>query len=267
MSVSWLYEPSESQGLLKTILQYEQQWQEQFSIPEIEEELSRVVSELQGIIDPEMSAQQNLYVLLDTIVDEIGFTGPGLQMLPESALANLSFCVMHRTGNQITLSIVFAYLLQQLGYKAIISDIPEGIALVVQLTQSEYIVIDALSGGSEYLISQQDVKENLTDDIARYANRIETEELLKIVLTDQKVAMLDEGLFAEALNCVEILMELLPEDPYERRDRGLVLSQLDCEQWAKDDLDYFVKACPNDPMAMFIRLQLEEQKHIVATIH
>ena len=267
MSVSWLYEPTESVGLLKSILEYEQQWQEQFSIAEIEAELQSVVSELQQAIKPELSAQENLYHLLDTLADEIGYTGPGLQMLPESALANLSFCIMHRTGNEITLSIVFSYLLQQVGFKALISDIPEGLALVVQLTQSEFVVVDALSGGSEYLISQQDVKENLTDDIGRYANRMDSDELLKIVLSDQKHAMLDEGLFAEALNCVEVLMELLPEDPYERRDRGLVLNQLDCEAWAKDDLDYFVKACPNDPMATFIRLQLEEQKQLIATIH
>ena len=51
--------------------------------------------------------------------------------------------------------------------------------------------------------------------------------------------MLDEGLYVEALKCVECLMELLPEDPYERRDRGLVLNQLDCEAWAKGRFGLF----------------------------
>jgi len=267
MSVNWLYEPTHEKSLIRTLLEYEKNWQEQFSIEQVEQELVLLLEQLSAKTNKNKTEQDNLYSLIDTLIDEIGFTGPGLQMLPESALANLSFCIMHRTGNELTLAIVFNYLLNQLGYKAMLSDVDEGIALVVKLTHSEYVVIDPLSGATEYLISQQDVKEHLTDDIGRYANPCKLDELVKIMLTDQKLAMLDEGLFAQALKCVECLMELLPEDPYERRDRGLVLNQLDCEAWAKEDFDYFLKACPNDPMAMFIRLQLEEQHHIVATIH
>lgn len=267
MSVNWLYQPSYEKSLIRLVLEHEQNWQEQFSIAEVEAELEQLVFILAEHKQNSASEQDKLYKIIDVLIDEIGFTGPGLQMLPESALSNLSYCVMHRTGNELTLAIVFSYLLNQLGYKAMLSDVDEGIALVVQLTHSEYIVIDSLSGATEYLISQQDVKEHLTNDISRYANPCKVDDLVKIVLTEQKLAMLDEGLYVEALKCVECLMELLPEDPYERRDRGLVLNQLNCEAWAKDDFDYFLKACPNDPMATFIRLQLEEQQHIVDTIH
>ncbi len=267
MSVNWLYKPSQNKSLIRLVLEHEQNWLEQYSIEQVEQELAQLLDVLVGKKQTNLSDQDNLYKLIDVLIDEIGFTGPGLQMLPESALSNLSFCIMHRTGNELTLAIVFCYLLSKLEYKAMLSDVDDGIALVVQLTHSEYIVIDPLSGVTEYLISQQDVKEHLTNEISRYANPYDLDELLKIVLTDQKLAMLDEGLYVEALKCVECLMELLPEDPYERRDRGLVLNQLNCEAWAKEDLDYFVKACPNDPMASFIRLQLEEQHNMVDTIH
>jgi regulator of sirC expression with transglutaminase-like and TPR domain len=267
MSVNWLYQPSHKKSLVHTLLEYEQKWLDQYSIEEIELELEKVVCLLADSKDDNNSAQDNLYKIIDILIDEVGFTGPGMQTLPESALSNLSFCIMHRTGNELTLGIVFCYLLNQLGFTAMLSNVDDDIVLVVKLTYSEYIIVDALSGATEYLISQQDVKEKLTNDISRYASPCELDELVKIALTDQKLSMLDEGLYAQALSCVEVLMELLPEDPYERRDRGLVLNQLDCEAWAKDDLDYFVKACPNDPMATFIRLQLEEQHHIVDTIH
>ena len=249
------------------LLKYEQSWQEQYSSTVIELELDKLVCNLAEYKQDNISDQDNLYKMVDILIDEIGFTGPGLQMLPESALSNLSFCIMHRTGNELTLAIVFCYLLNQVGFDVMLSDVEDDISLVAKLTHSEYIIIDPLSGATEYLISQQDVKANLANEIGRYANPFELDELVKIALTDQKLAMLDEGLYAQALNCVECLMELLPEDPYERRDRGLVLNQLNCEAWAKEDLDYFVKACPNDPMATFIRLQLEEQHHIVDTIH
>lgn len=266
MSVNWLYQPSNKKSLIRLVLEHEQSWLEQFSIAEVESELAQLL----GVLTEhhqDGNDQEQLYKIIDILIDDIGFTGPGLQLLPESALSNLSYCIMHRTGNELTLAIVFDHLLQQLGYKSMLSDVDGGIALVVQLTHSEYIVIDPLSGATEYLISQQDVKEHLTNDISRYANPFNVDDLVKIVLTEQKLAMLDEGLYVEALKCVECLMALLPEDPYERRDRGLVLNQLNCEAWAKEDLDYFLKACPNDPMASFIRLQLEEQPHIVDTIH
>ena len=267
MSVNWLYKPSLETSIIDTVLEYESRWVEHFNVTQIRQQLSEIAVALHTVQDPALSAQQNLYATIDYLIDDLGFTGPGLQMLPESALANLSFCIMHRTGNELTLAVVFHHLLEQIGFKTILSDADDNIALVVQLTHSEYVIIDPLSGATEYLISQQDVKENLTNEISRYASHCNVDELIKVMLTDQKLAMLDEGLFAPALKCVECLMELLPEDPYERRDRGLVLNQLDCEAWAKDDLDYFVKACPNDPMATFIRLQLEEQQNIVATIH
>lgn len=267
MSVNWLYKPSHKKSLVHMLLDYEQKWQDQYSREEITLELEKLVCLLADTKDETVSAQDNLYKIIDILIDEIGFTGPGLQALPESALSNLSFCIMHRTGNEFTLAIVFCYLLNQLGFSASLSNTDDDIVLVVKLTHSEYIVVDALSGATEYLISQQDVKEKLTNDIGQYATPCELDDLVKIALTDQKLSMLDEGLYAQALTCVETLMELLPEDPYERRDRGLVLNHLNCEAWAKEDLDYFVKACPNDPMATFIRLQLEEQHHIVDTIH
>lgn len=267
MSVNWLYQPSNKKSLISALVEHEQAWTEQFSLAQLELELAQLAEQLATKVVSLEPTRDNLYKVIDSLIDEVGFTGPGLQMLPESALANMSFCIMHRTGNELTLAIVFCHLLNQVGFNAILSDADDAINLVVRLNQSEYIIIDPLSGATEYLISQQDVKTNLTNDIGRYSNPIEFDEVVKLVLTEQKLAMLDEEQFASALKCVECLMELLPEDPYERRDRGLVLNQLNCEAWAKDDLDYFIKACPNDPMAMFIKLQLEEQHNTVATIH
>lgn len=267
MSANWLYESNKPDNLLYEILQYEQKWQQQFSLEQVLEELAIMEKTLRPELNENGSVQDNLYNIVDHLIDEQGFTGPGLQSLPDSSLSNLSFCIMHKTGNELTLAMVFEFLLRQLGFNSFIAELEDEIALVVKVSSSEILIIDPLTGASEYLISNDDVKSSLVSDIANYAKEMPKDELEKMILTDQKLALLDESLFEEALTCVETLMELLPEDPYERRDRGLVLNQLDCGQWAKEDFDYFIKACPNDPMTMFIRLQLEEQSHIVATIH
>ncbi len=267
MSANWLYESNKSDDLLKEVIQLESNWQSEFNVIDIEQQLVELSDSLLAVIDKSEPVQEQLYSAVDCLIDELAVTGPGLQNLPESSLSSLSFCIMHRTGNEMTLAVLFRYLLKQVGFNALIAELEEGMALVVRLSSSELIILDALSGATEYLISNDDVKNSLVSDIAAYAKEIPHEELVKTLISDQKLALLDEGMFEDALTCVETLMALLPEDPYERRDRGLVLNQLDCGKWAKDDFDYFIKACPNDPMAMFIRLQLEEQSHIVETIH
>lgn len=54
-----------------------------------------------------------------------------------------------------------------------------------------------------------------------------------------------------------MLLAISPNDPYEIRDRGYVLEELDCQHAAVDDYQYFVEQCPDDPSAQLLRLQIE----------
>ncbi len=47
-------------------------------------------------------------------------------------------------------------------------------------------------------------------------------------------------------------------EPYERRDRGLVLAQMGAYHAAVEDLHYFVEKCPDDPTAFMLMAQLPE---------
>jgi regulator of sirC expression with transglutaminase-like and TPR domain len=270
MSANWLYtanQSSQSEQLLHELIKFEQNWQHEFLLSDIELQLKQHLAFLSDLPLPEGNESDRFYATLDAIFDELAFSGPGLQSIPESSLSNVSYCVMHRTGSYLSMSVVINYLLQQLGYHAFIAEVEGQLGLVVKLSNSELIIIDALSGGCEYLISSDDVRESLTNEIATFAQIIPTDELIKILLTEQKLNMLEEGFLEEAFNCVETLMQLLPEDPYERRDRGLVLQQLECDQWAVEDFDYFIKACPNDPMAMFLKHQIDDLNGLHETIH
>ena len=50
------------------------------------------------------------------------------------------------------------------------------------------------------------------------------------------------------------------KDPYDIRDRGLVLAQMGAYPSAIEDLEYFVDQCPNDPTSSLLKTQLLELK-------
>lgn len=266
MSANWSYKSTHSINVVPELIQLEQSWYSQGTGHSLDS-LNQVIDAVRDHCEINSDKQTSLYQVIDYLLDELAFTGPGLQELPESDLSSVNYCIQNRTGSHLTMSLVFCHILQELGFESVISDVNEEIVLVVKLSNSEVIIVDSLTGATEYLIANDDVKNSIVSDVAAVVNPIDHEELIKITLTEQKMCLLEENQFELALLCVEALMELLPEDPYERRDRGLVLKELNCEKWAKDDFDYFIKACPNDPMAMFIRLQLEDQSPIVETIH
>ena len=79
--------------------------------------------------------------------------------------------------------------------------------------------------------------------------------------------LIKEKDFDKALKCVDILLSLRPDDPFERRDRGFLLHQLDCFKVAYDDYRYFVQQCPKDPAAQLLKMQLDKISFNEATLH
>ncbi|MDO4699054.1 MAG: tetratricopeptide repeat protein, partial [Pasteurellaceae bacterium] len=84
----------------------------------------------------------------------------------------------------------------------------------------------------------------------------EQDELLERLETVFKMALTREGKYAEALKLIEYRLIFTPEDPYEIRDRGMVLASMECFQAAYDDLSYFIDQCPDDPSAMMLKLEI-----------
>ena len=84
------------------------------------------------------------------------------------------------------------------------------------------------------------------------------ESLVLEHITSLKAAFIREQAYDNALKCVDMLLALNPNDPFERRDRGFLLHQLDCFKVAYDDYQYFVEQCPKDPAAQLLKLQLDK---------
>jgi len=99
--------------------------------------------------------------------------------------------------------------------------------------------------------------------------RAEPAELLERVEMLFKMALTKEQKFEAALRLIEYRLIFSPEDPYEIRDRGMVLASMDCYQAAYEDLSYFIDQCPEDPSAMILKNEIQglERKSKQNSLH
>lgn len=84
----------------------------------------------------------------------------------------------------------------------------------------------------------------------------EQEELLERLETVLKMSLTREGKFEDILRVIEYRLTEQPDDPYEIRDRGMVLASMECFQAAIDDLNYFIDQCPDDPTAVMLKMEM-----------
>lgn len=113
---------------------------------------------------------------------------------------------------------------------------------------------------SKWLEGEMGYSAELNRDFLRIA---EPEELLERLETVFKMALTREGRYEDILRVIEYRLAQDPEDPYEIRDRGVILASMDCYQAAYDDLSYFVDQCPDDPSAVMLKLEMASlEKHI-----
>lgn len=93
--------------------------------------------------------------------------------------------------------------------------------------------------------------------LARHYLKIaEPQELLERLESVVKMALTREKKFEETLKLIEYRLLEQPDDPYEIRDRGMILASMECYQAAIDDLNYFIDQCPDDPSALMLKMEM-----------
>ena len=92
-------------------------------------------------------------------------------------------------------------------------------------------------------------------------------EILTRLLNVTKASFIHHQQFAQALICSQLLLILKPECPFERRDRGFLYEQLDCNQLAADDFEFFIEQCPEDPVSDVLKAQVLALDLIPQTLH
>lgn len=95
----------------------------------------------------------------------------------------------------------------------------------------------------------------------------QNDQLVERIIQVFKIAFLREGKNVEAFHVVQWSLEREPNNPYEVRDRGLILANMDCLEAAIADFDYFIEQCPDDPSTTVLKEQLAHRATEYSPLH
>ena len=176
----------------------------------------------------------------------------------------LHHVIDYRTGIPVSLAIVFQSIAKVLGFEVCGVNFPGHFLVKCRLSQHPDIYLDPLNGKQ---LSRQDLEYLYFSILDEIENEKMPEEALQEATCDEiivrllhnlKASYINDKRYSEALTAVELLVNLCPNDPYERRDRGFLLDQLDCTQVAIADYQYFIRKCPKDPVTRVLQAQLQQ---------
>jgi len=164
------------------------------------------------------------------------------------------------------MSVLLNHVLLQLGFDSTIKAVDHDLMVEVAVSAQEFCLIDATTGEqfTHFELQQQGV---LPAQFGLTSRALDKVGLEQIFLTQQKMAFTEEQQLDKALCCIDLLIQTTPDDPYQRRDRGFLLHQLDCANLARDDFKFFIDQCPEDPAAQLLKLQLEDLDVSEHTVH
>ncbi len=257
-------ETVDTQDVITSVLHYEKRWNPDLDLRASIEKLQRLIDTFTCHVKPHESEAERLYQALDILYIEMAFSGT-LQDIPESLLSSFSYALDYRTGDSISLGIIITHFLRKAGFDAdpVVAD--NDIFIKVMLPEERFALIEPDTGMQEiFSIKPTNGMTLLEPELTR---SIDNKTCMMLFLTRMKMSFMNEDSYEEALSCVELLMDLSPEDPYQHRDRGMLLQRLDCFQLAKQDFQFFIERCPNDPLAEILKIQLDEFEPVDHIVH
>lgn len=219
----------------------------------------------------EEDKEQKLQSLLHYFYTELAFSGDENQ----SFTPNYNFLdkvVDYRTGIPISLAVLLCQIGNAVGLRMSEVAFPGHYLVRVEMGEEKYWFIDPLDGKrldwqqllGLYNAMMDEEIENIPAELLRPCT---CEETVVRMLHNIKGAYIKDSQLQAALSCTELLLELSPNDPYERRDRGFLLHQLDCPQLALADYHYFIKHCPTDPITELLKLHMTTIKATDVVLH
>lgn len=199
-----------------------------------------------------------------------GFTG-NAEDYYDARNSYLDQVLERRTGIPITLSILWVGIARRLGLDAAGVAFPGHFLARVERPDGNPVVVDAFSGR---LLGEREC-EALWERAAGHSARFDAtmirpappREVLARVLRNLKQIHAQAGELEEALRCSDGILALLPDEPLELRDRGLLLRALGCFGPALRDLEHFAAQLPPGEDAEALRPILADLRQRARTLH
>ncbi|WP_105255041.1 tetratricopeptide repeat protein [Pseudoalteromonas sp. T1lg75] len=266
MSDVWLddqfdLEHSYSVSAINRCIAAESRWQAQAQSEQAYTQLQQLEQQAQEIVvRHEDDKHQALNEVVDSFYSEWGFSGTQ-QNVPEYRLNSVYFTLLYRTGNSLALGIILHGILEDAGFSADLVLVDQSVMVQVHFSDQEHYLIEPASGQQMWHLQPENAEPEQSPEL------LIDEEIYKLYLAHQKWAFIAAERFGSAFACAELLLELMGDDPYERRDRGYLLNQINRPELAKEDLRFFVEECPDDPGIEIVRHQIDELDNNNNTLH
>lgn len=254
------------QDILTASLLVASQFSQGFCAQDYINRVEQFAQSIEGLLDVQLTTEQRFRQFVSYFYTELAFSGNDKDFFA-SKYSLLNEVIDYRTGIPVTLSILFCCIAKSLGFEVHGVNFPGHFILRFQASKEKALFIDPLNGKflswreleQLYFNILGEIDEEEMPEDALFAAK--TEEIVVRLLNNLKAAFIKEEKFHQALVTVEWLVELCPDDPYERRDRGFLLHQLDCPRVAIPDYKFFIEKCPQDPAAQLLKLQLRNFSH------
>lgn len=235
------------------------------AIVELDELIELIEVDMQGFTCDVEKRDQLLYLFYQ----QLGFAGDWRKWLELDSVL-LHKVISSRNGVPLSLGTVFMYFAEH--FEVDVTGIIFPGQFVLRFgSEQDGIYVDPADGqalsrhklqvllrgieGNHALLSD--------DDLLAANNEMHYLRLLQVL----KAALIRDEHFSYALRCIDLILELEPDEPYEIRDRGFLLQQLDCKKLASEDFAYFIEQCPDDPITRVLKAQIDELAATDDTIH
>ena len=224
----------------------------------VQSELDELVAYCQAETDEIKEPVERAEVLINALFVDQLFIDNQQQNWPVISFQTSS-ALTHKLISPVLKAVLIAYVANSCDCKADIVYVPEKAMLRIICDDNYAIIFDPVTGESlnwhELDIRMSEIS---GDPFEVTLDVMKQESLVLEHITSLKAAFIREQAYSNALKCVDMLLALNPDDPFERRDRGYLLHQLDCFKVAYDDYQYFVEQCPKDPAAQLLKQQLDK---------
>jgi regulator of sirC expression with transglutaminase-like and TPR domain len=234
------------------------------------ERLAAMGRELASRLDgAEPEPEPSSALLSGYLSGEHGFHGNTEQYHdPRNSL--LSDVLDRRMGIPITLSLVWMEVGRRAGLRV------DGVGLpghfVVRVGGQKGVLLDPFHGGAP--LSLEDCQRRLDRIFGgrvrlgpRMLEAWDGRSILARVLRNLKALYVKAGDWGRGLGVAEMLVPLCPDNPGERRDRGLLYAAMDCYRLAADDLESYLVRAPQAADAADLGARVRELRARAARVN
>ena len=253
--------PDEEIDLAKAALAFARTEYPDLDIEEYLNALDTMAEEVRERLIEERYPLKVIKTINSYLFDDLGFEG-NTRNYYDPRNSFLNDVIDRRTGIPITLSIIYLEIAKRIDFPMVGIGMP-GHFIIRPNFENAGIFVDAFNQGE--ILFEQDCEERLQQVYQqpvklepRFLAPVSNREILVRMLTNLKMIYLHQREFNKALVTIDGILILVPDNPNELRDRGLLYYELN--EWSKavPDLESYLTVFPNAEDALMIRILLQK---------